>query len=170
MHAYWIGLDHVETLTKVLAFSGATAFFAWKVLTGWLITNLSLTIEAVRAPHPSDLVAVKLVLSKGTNDTLYLNQAILRVNDEAAEEGCFYPLNVSRNSTQKQSVSGRYSVLWKADEKRRLSLAPSETMQLSALISIPRSHPALIEAVVVGGRRFWGDYEWRSSVAVSPSP
>lgn len=170
MCEFWNLLDHIETLTKVLAFSGAAGFFAWKGLTGWFITNLSLSLEAPRVRQSEeDLIAVKLLLSKGTSDAVYLDQAVLRVTNLITQAKSYYPLDISRLVTRENSSSKKYEVEWDAIDKRRSCLAPGEAMQLGELIRVPKNNSVLIEAVVVGGRRFWRGYEWRSSIVVNPA-
>ena len=78
--------EDFKTLFTIIASASAAFFFIWKILAGWLVVNVQISIETnrQRSTEVEDLLAIKIVLIKGNTDTLQIKdiKAIVRTENE----------------------------------------------------------------------------------------
>ena len=162
---------HGEEL-KSLAVLGAAAFFAYKLATGWLLINLSVSLSAkLKAPRPTasgekrDDLVVKVILRKGKIDAMRLLAAEVKVAPLPDGMPEYRPIKGTDRLPWKGSIG------WtKIDRKRPyLNLSPNDSMQFSEHFKVTPGIIYRVDVVVIGDRNWWFAYrkgQWRSSVIV----
>jgi len=170
-----LSLDKVfQVLAIVLAFE----FFVYKLLTGWLISNLNVKIEPQRiwSAGQTDHLAIKLILTKGAIDSLWLKKIYLKVSevisDDPSQNKCikeFEPLNYEKRSLDKD--------LWKGNVIAKYTISLGEEVCFSAYLPVSNGKVIAIEVLVLGTRLFYGiesfsskdkSIQWRASAIVLP--
>ena len=162
-------LAKIESVLKVLAILAAAAFFGWKLFTGWLLSNMSIALDNSRqniAGTNDDYLKVGITLTKGNNDTLWLDDIRLLVTN------CTDAPKVSL----RQEISREQVLIDDAGVERRsrnpgttITLAPGESVHLATAFRVRKDLPCKIEAWVFGHRptirghrTFWTeDFQWR---------
>lgn len=166
-------LETIKTVVEITAYASAAGFFVWKVVSGFLIVNLSIEAKAERVPAAEgrDHLAVAVTISKGSIGSLQLHDARVRVTyDEGQQE--LELIGYNRLSSElKDSPLSRRRITFERPSKRQplLFLTPEEKATFSTCTDVPRHKPSTIEAAILGiltgGRRFG---QWRSSIVSLP--
>jgi hypothetical protein len=150
----------------------AGLFFAYKLLTGWLMVNLSLSgnLERTTKGDGWDTVVVAITLTKGSLGSARIQSTEVRASwpggsKSRALEGA-WRLAVS-------SSSGVYTVNqpWERARKRPLyRLPPNESTVWSCVVDVPTGATCHIEAVVIGVQlpNWWHPGQWRCSLISAP--
>ena len=164
-------LEHIKALMEIGAYVAALVFFIYKVLTGYLITGLSLKVECVRvhSDDPAcDQLSITATAKKGKTGTLRLHDAQARVTvvghapqilDLAGIERLTFKPDIT-----KWPGKTRRKISWKRAKHPFLNLAPGDEGQFSTACEVPRNLPATVEVVILC-RRLLGlrRSQWRSS-------
>jgi hypothetical protein len=167
-----MNLSDFHTITELLAFAAATAFFVYKLVDGWGIVNLSIELDAARkSTRGSDIVAVTLRLSKGGSGSLLLDTVELRCElSDGTSENCRIPLNYRLGLRDEERLDiADARVQWEVvDHTRpRIYLPPGESTQYSHMFSVPKGKSCTVQAIVIGKRPVSTRRgQWRASVAV----
>ncbi|HTE26966.1 hypothetical protein [Flavitalea sp.] len=160
-------LDYLETALKIVALVSAAGFFGWKIIAGWLIVNLEISIETTRQAidDTNDLLAIKLLLKKGNTDALWLKDIAIKVQDT---EGNMEVKHIIRFDEYKSlSINKASQIVWGSNIKsRKFTIAPGEVFHFAKIEKVSFDKPLIIEAAVFGKRAFWWKgFQWRASVA-----
>jgi hypothetical protein len=155
--------------TKAALIAGA-GFFLWKVVAGWLVVNVEISIETIRQPETAeeDLLAFKITFKKGNTDTLQIKDIQARVsyqhNGEEKEIIEKFP------EINKFSVNDEDVINWeKPDATKKISLSPNESFHFGRFVKVPSGVPVIVESVLHGTRTlWWSGFQWRASVASLP--
>jgi len=162
-----------QTLAIVLAFE----FFVYKLLTGWLISNLNIKIETTREvlDGASDHLAIKLTLTKGSIDSLWLESINVRISKLTPENEPNIELKRPRVvGYLKRTLAN--DDLWESPSVDKYTLSIGEEACFSAYTEIDTGIVLTVEVLVLGTRLFYGiesrakkSIQWRSSVIVLPA-
>jgi len=182
-----VSSEKTKNWLESLALFAAGVFFAWKLLTGWLIANLGVEIDTQRQmlDGSRDYLAVTVRLKKGATDTVWLTDVSLRVAAQPLSIGeqvaleAFEPRE-ARSEDQiihfpelKLLAVQDGQIDWsKADsEGKKLTLSPGESFQLARAFSVPSRIPISVEVAVRGDRTFWpAGFQWHASAIALPVP
>ncbi len=162
-------MDSLEVfITKAAVIAGA-GFFLWKVIAGWLVVNLEVSIETERQAETDkeDLLAFKLIFKKGNTDTLQIKdiQARVRLENESNIIKVFTFSEIHKLSANNNKVD--WSNL--NSDRKNISLSPGESVHLGRFVRVPVGVPVIVEAVLHGTRTLWGrGFQWRASCASLP--
>jgi hypothetical protein len=170
----WITLAGGAAATVGVIAAGG--YFIWKVLTGWLIINLRLDLEVVRVSHgdEKDLLAVTIILDKGTIDTLRLTRVMARAIPVAsattnAETVHFKWEGLEPHLYYSTKRGGMEWGIPDKDHVHALTLSPGDRTQFATAHEVLAAQTYLVEAIVLGHRWFlWKrGLQWRAS-SISP--
>jgi hypothetical protein len=172
-------VEKFETFAKLFAEIAAGLFFLWKLLTGWLIINLSVSVEASRQrdsnvqPSSSeirDFLNIKLKLSKGNTDTLMLREVELRLweCENGKPSSLLSTIPIGEIEKLPLPGAGRQQT-GNHGNAQKLTLSPGESVEYGRTAIVPADRIILVEAIVTGYRTFWQPgFEWRCSTSSSP--
>jgi hypothetical protein len=176
--------EGIEEVIKILTFSAALIFFAYKLLVGWMFINLNVKIEPERKnlDANNDHLVLKLTLEKGSIDSLWLEDVQIRFSEitETGNElkqtpiGKIKPIGMHKTNF---SIDGNndISALWEGERSDYYVLSPNEDATFSTYTTVGKGKVILIEVIVLGTRPFYSiqykhrkPIQWRSSVIVLP--
>ena len=164
-----MNINYLETIFKISAIIAAAGFFGWKIIAGWLIINLEISIETTRQSKDEvhDWLAIDLLLKKGNTDGLWLKDVVVRIYNKGGK-----PVNQVIRIEDFMSVAVKHKQIdWDAKNKdiRKYTLAPGEVFQYGRVVEVPTNTPLIIEAAVLGRRTLWyKDFQWRATAASLP--
>jgi len=170
-------LEIVDLVLAALAFAAAALFFAFKALSGYLISNLSLALTSHRQPTADaakDYVTVVAHLKKGDRGAVTLHDAVATLYCGALEPALEpmvkrFPA-VGRLGTV--DVNGRLEVRQSTSTViPLLSLPPGEETQFSTFFEVPHGQPCTIEVAILGTWpwRRKTRFQWRASLVSLPN-
>lgn len=175
-------LDHTKTVIEILAYGAALAFFLYKAIAGYLITQMGLTIACKRAHSTAagtDHLAAVATLKKGKTGTLRLHDAQARLTLPTGSLPPIELIGVERLTFVKDKLKWpnlrrtkptRRKIEWRLAEKNAfLNLAPGDQTQFSCSTVVPSDVAVKVEVVVLGQR--WGSIkrsQWRASTISLP--
>lgn len=141
--------EEVKNIGQALAWLGAAVFFGWKVLTGYTIMNMSVSVSVQRfaLDDDHDRLKVRLALSKGDRSTLTLKNVSLRVRNEENKEIA--------------KASGRFERF-----SRTLRLTPGESTHFEQQFTVGSNVACFIDAEVEGRSVFRPGHWFASAVSV----
>jgi hypothetical protein len=152
----------------------AGLFFVVKLAQGWLMVNLTLTPETerrVRHDGEHDDLAVSVILSKGGNGSVRIQETSVRVTAEDTVVAEAKLAGTSRLATSPKPPH-RVTRPWKPAESesgRLYRLPPGEGTTWSAHLTVPTESAYTVEVVILG--RQWPTpfpAQWRCSVVSLP--
>lgn len=159
-----------KNVIEALAVIAAGGFFLWKANAGWLVVNLEIFIETERQfLNNEDILAFKIILKKGSTDTLKIKDVKARVymleEDKEIEVQPF-----SFPEITKLKVENYENIVWeKNQDNEKISLSPGESFHLGRHCKVPNNKPVIVEATLFGNRIFWKKgFQWRASVVSLP--
>jgi hypothetical protein len=166
----------------ILKVAGATVtllFFGYKLLTGWLIINLNVDLEAERKPldDTTDHLSLSVKLEKGGTDSVWMKIVELRVSQLVEEGGVFKAENSKtiRAFGTKKTKSTIKEAGWGDELPEAYTISPDESTVFGAYTVIESKKPYLIEVMILGTRPFYGiesrqgkPIQWRASKIVLP--
>ncbi|MCX2454351.1 hypothetical protein OQX61_23980 [Pedobacter sp. PLR] len=174
-------LETLKTIFTIIGFLVASCFFIYKILTGWLIINLNINIDAERnhIDKDNDHLVIHILLTKGQTDSLWLKNIAIKVieldgpvkeedlHQDSGKPKIIRPVGMERISSEKD---------WQPEGKGRLlTISPSEEARFSAYIQVNSLSVVVLEVVVLGTRPFYGienkniDFiQWKASKIVLP--
>lgn len=164
-------ITDITTILTIIASVSAAVFFIWKIIAGWLVVNVEISIEIDRQAQTEkeDLLAFKIIFKKGNTDTLQIKDIQARVsyqqNGEQKQQVEMFP------EINKLSINDKKIMNWKTlDAKgRKISLSPGESFHVGRFVWIPTATPVIVEAILHGTRKFWKrGFQWHASIASLP--
>lgn len=162
-------MEAVETSLKIVALVAGGTFFGWKIFTGWLIINLKMSVNLAREKKndETDFLSIIVTLEKGATDSIWLQHITARVKTPDGSE--LTELDLSEELKwlrieEKHVIWGQYE-----PDGRKIALSPSEVMQISRVIEVPRKVPVIVDVATFGTRKFWPPgFQWRASGVALP--
>jgi hypothetical protein len=153
--------EDYKNIAEAVALVMAALFFLFKLISGYLVSNLTLSLTAKRVKHPTEpgmaLLAVDLTLTKGDRESALLKNVTITVTPvgEPAE----------RKPLASPSIEGL---------KRMIRLAAGEGTQFSEVWNIPIDSVCHIEAAVDARVGFMPsvvplEAHWKASAVSLPS-
>lgn len=152
------GFDALKNLFQALAFGAAGAFFLYKWTSGFLVTNLSLSIECDRKPRADkthDDLSVLAKVSKGDRGSIILHDAQARISHgnppyvsfADTVRLSFEPAADSRFATEERKV-----IKWDeiSRESPLIRLTPGEEAEMSCHCIVLSQTTCKVEVVVLG--------------------
>jgi hypothetical protein len=169
-------LTTIETITKILAFSGATLFFGFKLLSGFFLFNLSVAIKCERKPKLGanvDVLVVTAILKKGDMSALTLHDIRAKVSfDGTSTPVPFSELFRTSHTTDRSLGFERKVASMDHISKSSpfLNFVPGEESSFSCSTDVPHMAIVRVDLVVLGKRTFIGRRvgQWRSTAIVLP--
>lgn len=175
----------IDVLLKCVLAIAAAFFFLYKIIAGWLIMNMSVSIrtDRQRRDKDSDHLAVAIVLEKGSTDSVHIIDIRVRVTNlqnqnsirqEQSNDETVYQNEdvVIAGFTRLEDTDRKAS--WNPSSRRdRLAISPGEKVEYAAYTPVPHDAPVLISVVVLGDRwlsKTWNGYynQWRVSALSLP--
>jgi hypothetical protein len=165
-------VETFKLIFEALAFAGAAAFFGYKALSGYLISNLTLTLTSDRqavSKSGQDYVTIVAQLKKGDRGAVTLHDALATLhlgNGKAIRKR--FPA-ARRLSSLK--VNGRLQTLEsRASRFPMLNLPPGEETHFATYFKVPAGQPCVIDVTILGAWRWHGKtrYQWRASLVSLP--
>ena len=160
---------------ELFAYLAAGIFFLYKLLTGYLMTNLSVSISCSRQcanRNGKDHLTVTASLSKGERGSVNLHDAQVKVKwngDENAES----LIGADRRSLKTEVVgeSNRKVVNWAKRSAKQpfLRLTAGESCQFATYFEVPCAQVCEIELAVLGMKQSgFRVGQWRASTISLP--
>lgn len=160
--------NEIETYLKIATIIAGGLFFTWKLVTGWLIINLKLSVALDRETidNGENYLAIVINLEKGSNDSVWLKDITAKVRTENQE------IKIVRFDNElRWLLAEEEKINWNEvhPKGKRLMLSPGETLQISSFAVVPRNEPVLVDVAVFGTRKFWRPgFQWRATAVSLP--
>jgi hypothetical protein len=178
---YWGGAKAVaETFknwSEAFAWLCAGGFFLYKAFSGYLISNLSLSLVCNRErstpeTNETDYLVVTANLKKGDRGAVTLHDVRATVAPTIQGEPNSKVLAGIRRLTSNKTRPGIFQLgTAEASKKPLLNLPPGEETMFSGCFRVPSSEPCMIEVTVLGGWKWHSRgtrYQWRASIVSLP--
>jgi hypothetical protein len=171
-----ISSETVKNLAEAFALACAGGFFLYKAFSGYLISDLSLSLACNRehsVPEASgtDYLAVTANLKKGEHGAVTLHDVRARVSPTIKGESESKGLAATKRLTSITTPSNVMEVgTAQATTQPLLNLPPGDETMFSALFKVPSAEPCTIEVTVLGAWRWHSGtrYQWRASIVSLP--
>lgn len=183
--SFYYEVCHLKDVATYVAGVAVFCFFLYKLITGWLIINLSINTEVDRTKDSNkkddDHLAVKVILSKGSIDSLWLEDIEIRISciskitnrEPTVKEQIIKPLNFKKLDLKNfETAEINY---WSGTSKDHYVLSTGEETAFSAYARISPGFAYSSEIVVIGYRPFYSlttqkhkKIQWRASIIVLP--
>jgi len=164
----------VTVIPAMIAFN----FFMYKLLTGWLIANMTVKIEGTRQPvsgeKGKDHLGLKVTLTKGSIDSVWVDRIeirLKRITDSRSKSLTTAPL-IPLNIAKRGDIDDNY---WRGKKSLFYTISSGEEAIFSAYIKVPSEAVISAELLVLGTRLFHGiescrnkRIQWRSSAVLLP--
>jgi hypothetical protein len=165
--------DIARGLAETFAFVSAGLFFLYKAISGYLVSNLTLSLSCERkfsGDNNLDYLLVTTLVKKGDRGAVILHDAEARVS----------PSSTANSEVKKLSGIIRLSfrrsngILQIKEEQSKkaplLNLSPGEETVFSTFFKVPSNAPCTIEVTLLGGWpwHFKTAYQWRASQVSLP--
>jgi hypothetical protein len=151
----------------------AGLFFAYKLLTGWLMANLSLSrnLERTTKGDGGDRVVVAITLTKGSLGSAWIHSTEVRASwPDGSVSGTHE--GTSRLEISKSSGVRTVNQPWQQAARKRplYRLPPNESTVWSCVIDVPAEATCLIQTIVIGVQspNRWQPAQWRCSLISVP--
>ena len=169
-------IDFIKDSVEFLAFLGATLFFGFKLLSGFFVHNLSVSLKCQRCLIPdsdNDVLVVTAELAKGDISALTLHDIQARVSyGDYSESISFHGFLRCSFTTQDVGSTSRKvaKIEHLSDSAPLLNLAPGEEACFSCSVEVPTNKTVTVELTVLGKRAYVGKGvgQWRSSTVIPP--
>jgi hypothetical protein len=172
--------DHAKTVAETLktaaeafAFASAGGFFLYKLISGYLVVNLDLSLTCERRCSGSrqiDYLAVTAVVKKGDRGAVILHDARARISVPAPGEEHLKKLSSIVRLSFKKS-EGILELLEKQSKKSPLlNLSAGEQTTFSTFFRVLADQPFMVEVTVLGNWPWHPKtvYQWRASQVSLP--
>lgn len=159
---------------EFIAYGSGGVFLAFKIRSGYFITDLSLKISCERFSLGDDLdnLSVTALVKKGEKSTIRIHDARVRIADLAGNVIDERKMIGIDRLSFKTDNSERISVVFRASSKKPwLSLPPGYETQFAGLCEVPSKRSCTVEVVILG-KKLWGGSvaQWRASAVSFPEP
>lgn len=185
----------MDGVFKGAAVLGAAGFFAYKIVAGWFIINMTVGLRLQRVPVAvpgadgqdlspvTDHLAIVVTLEKGTTDSVHLRDIQVRVSDlvdGVARAPRLVPLTGFTRLRENMCAG---TALWEEvpparpwsflNPQRTIAISPGEKTEFACCTPVGHASAVLVEAVVLGERPlsvFWNGFfsQWRVSAVSLP--
>ena len=170
-----MSLEDTKNLAEVFAFGSAAIFFLYKAITGYLITNLSISLSSSRhtaIDENTDWLTIVAKLTKGDRGSLDLHDAKVRVRWQEGEI-TERLIGYTRQGYKNEPVGGITRTIVDFDSVHQLKpflrLSPGEETSFSCYVEIPSDQVCTIELTVIGKmRRDRQSGQWKASTISIP--
>lgn len=153
-------------IAQILALAGATLFFLYKAVSGYLRVNLAMKVNCER--HASsdgmDFLAIQVHLKKGQNGTFVMHDLSAHVTHGDCENIVQFD-GTTRLARKLETISqtNRAVVEWNETDARSplLKLVPDEEINLAALHKVPSEAVCSVQVCLLGqalSRPVFGQY------------
>jgi hypothetical protein len=105
----------------------------------------------------------KIILEKGSIDTLNLREVVVKITPEGED-----PFFVEFPELRKLRIKERKLDWDNPFEHLKLTMSPGESLHFGRTKAVAKGVPVSIELGVTGGRKFWDWFQWRCSVSCPP--
>jgi hypothetical protein len=171
-------VEVTKSIAEIFAYLLAGAFFLYKWISGYLVTNLTVRIACDREKDPTDnaadMLAVTLVLLKGERGSLWIYDI------GVCNNGCPIPemANLRKQlwrlsyKTDKQEPGSPRRILWETRSKSSpfVTLGPGEETQLASYCKVKRGEICHVDVILTGRRPYsTGICQWRASAISLPT-
>ena len=168
--------EWIKESIEFLAFLGAALFFGFKLLSGFFIHNLSVSLKCDRSAvkdSDNDILIVTAELEKGDISAITLHDVQARISySHHSESITFHGIHRCSHTTQHLGSPCRKvaKIEKQSQSSPLLNLSLGEKASFSCSIEVPAKETVTIELVVLGKRAFIGTGlgQWRSSVIETP--
>jgi hypothetical protein len=163
--------------SEAFAWLCAGGFFLYKAFSGYLISNLSLSLTCNRQrsnaeSHATDYLVVTANLKKGDRGAVTLHDVRATVSPTIQGEPDSKVLAGIRRLTSNKTNSDVFQLgAVEATKTPLLNLPPGEETMFSGCFIVPSADPCSIEVTVLGGWRWHSRgtrYQWRASTVSLP--
>jgi hypothetical protein len=170
-----------EVLFTVIPGMFVFNFFMYKLLTGWLIVNMNIKLEATRLPilpdKEKDHLALKVTLTKGSIDSIWMDRIEIRLSEISGENATGSQITKELlkpvNTIKLGDEDGDY---WNGPRSDFYTVSSGEEAVFSAYTAVPKNIVIVAELLVLGTRLFYGietsrdkRIQWRSSIIILPA-
>jgi hypothetical protein len=150
----------------------AAAFFAYKVITGYLIVNVSVSAKTQRGrgTDTMDYLAIAATLKKGSHGSLELHDARTQVSWTGGSQEREL-IGIERLSFRTEQGHRRKRVVFASGSEAApfLRLTTEEEATFSTLVEVPASAPCVVQIAMTGIRTGgWRVGQWRTSMVSLP--
>lgn len=165
----------MKNVAETAALALAGLYFVYRTLSGYLIVNMSISIDCKRQRMPGgtgDWLVIEVRLKKGELGTVSLHDAQVQVR--AADKVMRAPLTgFDRRSYRTESIGDESRRVIDWDNRSRTSpfinLSPNEEASFGCMTEVAIDQSCVVEAAVLGKRKFsWCTGQWRVSRVVPP--
>jgi len=158
----------VRNWAEAFAWLCAGAFFVYKAFSGYLISNLSVSLKCRRRHLGSgtDYLTVTVSLKKGDRGAVSLHDIRAHVSPTADGELDFKPLVGTKRLGSRDGGNGTWRILeTQSREAPLLNLPPGEATSFSQCFRVPSRYPCEVDVTVLGGWPWHRGtrYQWRAS-------
>lgn len=169
----------VDACLKIAGAVAAALFFSWKLITGWLIINLSVIVSVDRKRVGSiELLKIRVDLEKGSTDTVWLTGCQARVRRVEPRDLIQDPsikceskgVNFDLADTRRWQIQ-KDKIVWDVPQTgKHLTLSPGEKARFEFAGIVEAGETYLVESVVTGYRAFWRwrGFQWRATAVSLP--
>lgn len=154
---------------QLVAWLAAAVFFAYKVLSGYLISDVSIKLACERKHKSAELdyLALTVTLKKGERGGIVIHDGQARVRGLTVNSPQEL-IGVRRLDRPDPAEIAR--IKWE-ELRRGLNLPPGDEMQFAALFEVPCGQSAVVEVVVLA-KKLWRPThkfgQWRASYVSLP--
>lgn len=139
--------------SEAFAWVSAGGLFLYKTVSGYLISNLTLSVSCERknAGIGVDFLVVRATLKKGDRGAVALHDATAQVSPAAPGETNSKTLaGISRLSSGPSDTRGILKIVNSTSQKKPLlNLPPGEETMFSEYLKIPASEPCIVTVTVL---------------------
>lgn len=131
--------NKIKDLAEAIALLAAAAFFFWKLISGYLVANLTITptLHRARSNGNNDSLLTTINLVKGDRESLLLQEVKITIT---GEKGTIVSQNLNSPRVE--------------NSRRLIRLSPSETAQFDHLCMVPTGETCEIEIAIKGTSGF----------------
>lgn len=166
----------LKNWTEAFAWACAGGFFVYKAISGYLISNLTLSISCRRkrskpASGASDYLVVSANVKKGERGAVSLHDLSAHVSPTVPGEADSKQLAGIRRLTSRETAGGIFQIgKGQATKVPLLNLPPGEETTFSQYFRVPAGELCTVEVTVLGGWQWHGRtrYQWRASTISLP--
>ncbi|GMR20959.1 MAG: hypothetical protein BMS9Abin36_1557 [Gammaproteobacteria bacterium] len=168
--------EWIKESIEFLAFLGAALFFGFKLLSGFFIHNLSVSLKYERSAvknTDNDILIVTAELEKGDISAITLHDIQARISYN--QHSVSIPFQgIHRCSYTTQNIGSACRKVAKIERQSQssplLNLSLGEKASFSCSLEVPAKEIVTVELVVLGKRAYIGTWvgQWRSSVIATP--
>jgi hypothetical protein len=152
-------LTNTKTVFEILqiaftcfALAAGGGFFLYRIVTGWLIINLGLSLRLERQPLKDGLdeIAVVIVLAKGSIDSVWVSDLQLRLTPLSNGQPIGEP-TIRKVENFLPVYDDRGLVEWdRKAERGVIVISPGETIECASHFHVTTGTTYFVEVVVIG--------------------